>query len=534
MDALIASFPILMVVITMLGFGLPAKTALPLGWFATLAVALGYWQQDTLTALAWAADGFLESLGTLAIVFGAILIMNTLKHSGAVATIQRGFNGVNSDRRVQAILICFTFGAFIEGAAGFGSPAALAAPLLISLGFPPLCAAVVALICNSVPVCFGAVGTPTLVAANLTGADVMILSKYTAFGHSVAAFMIVCVALVVMCRLFGPNRRGRDAVAAFPFALFTAATFDVFYLSLAWFFGPEFPSLVGAILTLAITVLFAKKGWLCPKTAWDFERREVWETSWLSTEPVKENENGNLHPVLAWLPYVLIAVLLVAARLNWFGLKGLLTSSFCTFRLASLFGCAQVNWSWDWGWNPGVLPFALVCLLTFFLHRMPPAKVREACVDTVRQVKGAAIAIAFGVSMVYLYRNTGMNAVLTSKSMVLVMAESLAGAFSTAYLAVAPLIGVLGAFMSGSNTVSNMLFAPLQYETAALVNLSPIVILALQNIGGAAGNMICVNNVVSVCATTGVTGNEGRIIRINLVPCLAYCVIVVVVLGFFA
>ena len=118
--------------------------------------------------------------------------------------------------------------------------------------------------------------------------------------------------------------------------------------------------------------------------------------------------------------------------------------------------------------------------------------------------------------------------------MVFVMAESLAGLFSTSYLAVAPFIGVLGAFMSGSNTVSNMLFAPLQYETATLVKLSPIVVLALQNIGGAAGNMICVNNVVSVCATTGVAGNEGRIIRINLLPCLGYCVIVVLVLAFWA
>jgi len=338
----------------------------------------------------------------------------------------------------------------------------------------------------------------------------------------------------VMCRLFGPNRRGRDAVAAFPFALFTAVVFDAFYLALACLFGPEFPSLVGAIPTLAITVVFARKGWLCPKSAWDFERREVWERSWLSTEPVKENAKGDLNPVLAWLPYALIAVLLVAARLDWFGLKQLLTSSLCTFRIGALCGCTQVNWTWNWGWNPGVLPFALVCLLTFFLHRMPVGKVREACCDTVRQVRGAAVAIAFGVSMVYLYRNTGMDAALTAKSMVLVMAESLAAAFSTAYLAVAPLIGVLGAFMSGSNTVSNMLFAPLQFETAALVKLSPIVVLALQNVGGAAGNMICVNNVVSVCATAGVTGNEGRIIRINLVPCLAYCSIVVLVLGFFA
>ena len=534
MDALIASLPILLVVVVMLAFGQPAKRALPLGWIATLAVALGYWQQQTRTAFAWALDGFLESISTLAIVFGAILIMNTLKHSGAVATIQRGFNGINPDRRIQAIIIGYVFGAFIEGAAGFGSPAALAAPLLISLGFPPLCAAVVALVSNSVPVCFGAVGTPTLTAASLVGADVMKLSAYTAVGNVAASFMIVPAALWIMCRFFGPNRRGRDAGPAIPFALFTAGVFAAFYLVLAMTFGPEFPSLVGAIPTLAIIVLFAKKGWLCPKTPWSFGPREAWEKSWLSTEPVKADVQGTMSPALAWAPYALIAVLLVAARLDWFGLKGLLTSAACTIRIGSVCGCESVAWKWNWGWNPGVLPFVFVCLCTFALHRMPSGKIAEVFADTCRQVRGAAIAIAFGVSMVYLYRNTGMDAALTTKSMVYVMAESLAGAFSTAYVVVAPLIGVLGAFMSGSNTVSNMLFSPLQYETAALVKLSPVVILALQNIGGAAGNMICVNNVVSVCATTGVTGNEGRIIRINLVPCLVYCAIVVVVLGFLA
>ena len=534
MDVVFASLPILMVVVAMLAFSLPAKTALSLGWFATFAVAVGYWRQDALTTLAWALDGFLDSAGTLAIVFGAILIMNTLKLSGAVATIQRGFNGINPDRRVQAVIIGYAFGAFVEGAAGFGSPAALAAPLLISLGFPPLCAAIVALICNSVPVCFGAVGTPTLTAASLAGADVMALSRYTAIGNAVASFMIVCVALVVMCRMFGPHRRGRDAVAAFPFALFAAAVFALFYTGLAFAFGPEFPSLVGAIPTLAITVWFAKRGWLCPKTPWDFERREVWEESWRSTAPVKADVQGSIHPVLAWLPYVLIAAILVGARLDWFGLKGLLTSSAFTCAIPRVCGCAAVGWKWNWGWNPGLVPFVFVCCLTFVLHRMPFAKVKESVWDTFRQIKGAAIAIGFGVSMVYLYRNTGMDAGLTSKSMVYVMAESLAGTFSKAYVAVAPLIGVLGSFMSGSNTVSNMLFAALQYETATLVKLSPIVILALQNIGGAAGNMICVNNVVAVCATTGVSGSEGRIIRVNLVPCLAYCAIVIFVLGVLA
>ena len=534
LNAVLASVPILMVVVAMLAFGMPAKRALPLGWLATIAVALGHWRQNAITACAWAVDGFLESVGTLTIVFGAILIMNTLKHSGAVSAIQRGFNGINPDRRIQAVIIGYAFGAFIEGAAGFGSPAALAAPLLISLGFPPLCAAIVALLCNSVPVSFGAVGTPTVTAANLAGADVMGLSRYTAIGNASASFMIVCAALFLMCRMFGANRRGREAFAAFPFAFFTVAVFDVLYIGLAMVFGPEFPSLVGAIPTLALAVLFAKKRWLCPRTVWDFERRERWDASWCSSVPVKADAQSAMGQVRAWLPYVLIALLLVAARLDWFGIKGLLTSSACTVGFHGICGCAKVSWTWNWGWNPGLMPFVLVCLLTVVLHRIPMGKFGEVLVDTVRQVRGAAVAIAFGVSMVYIYRNTGMDAALTAKSMVLVIAETLAGTFQRAYVAVAPAIGVLGSFMSGSNTVSNMLFSALQYETAAIVKLSPIVVLALQNIGGAAGNMICVNNVVAACATTGVAGNEGRIIRINAVPCLVYCLIVVLALGWLA
>ena len=166
---------------------------------------------------------------------------------------------------------------------------------------------------------------------------------------------------------------------------------------------------------------------------------------------------------------------------------------------------------------------------------MPGPKIREVLCDVCKQGMGAVVTIGFGVSMAYLYRNTGLNAALTSKSMVYVMAEALAGTFRQAYVGVAPFIGVLGAFMSGSNTVSNMLFASLQYEIAiSLGTLSPVVVLALQNIGGAAGNMICVNNVVAVCATTGVSGCEGRIIRINLIPCFVYCLIAILVLGLLA
>ena len=468
--------------------------------------------------------------------------MNTLKHSGAVTAIQRVFNNVNPDRRIQAIIVGFVFGAFIEGAAGFGTPAALAAPLLISLGFPPLCAAIVALIYNSVPVCYGAVGTPTNTAATIVsqavtdlGGDAeaykMALTKFSAISQATCALFIVFFGIFVMCKMFGKNKSGKEAFAAMPFALFTAIVFDVFFLIMAFFFGPEFPSLVGAILSLFVVIFAARKGFLCPKEVWDFEPREEWHSDWLSKQEVKQDVDNGMSAVLAWIPYVLIALILVGTRLNWFGLKALLTSDAFKVRISNILGNDKVNWTWNWGWCPGVFPFILICIITFFLHKMPFEKVKESVSDTFKQCLGAAIALFFGVSMVYIYRNTGMNAALSDKSMLYAMAEAMAHIFQSAYIIIAPIIGVLGAFMSGSNTVSNTLFAGLQFQTATLVKMSPVLIVALQNIGGAAGNMICVNNVVAACATTGTMGNEGKIIKTNALPCLIYCVIAILVLG---
>ena len=509
MTALIASLPILLVIVLMLAFNWPAKRALPLGWVLAVVIALLYWKQDFTTSAAWALDGFLEAIGTLVIILGAILIMNTLKHSGAVTAIQRVFNNVNPDRRIQAIIVGFVFAAFIEGAAGFGTPA---------VGTPTNTATAV-----------------TVQAAEALGADPeayrMALTKFSAISQATCALFIVFFGVFVMCKMFGKNKSGKEAFAALPFALFTAVVFDVVFLALAFFFGPEFPSLIGAIVTLAIVIFAARAGFLCPKKTWDFEPRSEWDASWLSKQEVKQDVDNGMSAVLAWVPYVLIALILVGTRLNWFGLKTLLTSDAFKVSIKNILGNENVNWTWNWGWCPGIFPFILVCILTFFLHKMPGAKVKEAFVDTFKQTSGAAIALFFGVSMVYIYRNTGMNAVLTDKSMLYVMAEALANIFKGAYVIIAPVIGVLGAFMSGSNTVSNTLFAGLQFQTAQLVKMSPVLIVALQNIGGAAGNMICVNNVVAACATTGTMGNEGKIIRTNALPCLIYCIIAILVLG---
>ncbi len=533
-----ALIPLLAAIVCMLFFNRPAKEAMLLGWVLTLVMALLVWHQKVHASLAWALDGFLDAVGIIVIIFGAILIMNTLKVSGAMRSIEKMFNNINPDRRIQAILIGFVFSAFLEGAAGFGTPAAIAAPLLIGLGFPPLCAAMLCLIFNSVPVNFGAVGIPTLTAMQVvrngvinSGGDaegfLHFLTSWCAVCNAVCCPFVILAGLFLMCRFFGEKRRGRDAFAVLPFLLFTAFVFDAFSIFAAVFFGPEFPTLCSSLLTLAITIPAARKRLLCPRGTWDFPAgRDAAPGSGtpgtvVSTMSLKR----------AWIPYILIGILLAATRLNLFGVKTLLTSSWVTFSWSGLLGISGINWRWNWGWCPGFIPFLLVCVLSFWILRMPRKVVRETVRATLKQCSGAALTLGLGVSMVYLYRNTNFQSG-QSVSMLQILAMTAANAFHSAYLAVASPIGVLGAFMSGSNTVSNTLFAGLQYETACMVKLSPVLILVLQNIGAAAGNMICINNVVAVCATTGTAGKEGRLIRTNLLPCFLYCLIATIVVFF--
>ncbi len=542
MYALIAFIPIIVTVVLMVAFNWPAKRALPLAWILACVIAFAVWKMNVHDMAAYTITGFLSAFETLVIIFGAILIMNTLKRSGAMSAINGMFKGVTKDARILAIIIGWVFGAFIEGAAGFGTPAALAAPLLISVGFPPLAAAIVALICNSTPVCYGAVGTPTntafatvkdAVAAGGADPDTwkMALTKWSAISMAVGAFFIVFVAVCVLVKLFGKNKSFKDALPCIPFIIFTVAVFDIIYLLIATFIGPELVSLVAAVITLFVSIGAAKAGFLQPKETWTFAPEETWDRSWLSTTEVPEPKVSDMPLLKAFTPYIIIIAILVATRvcqnvgMGWASAMKAFTIG--TGKSGVILG---LNWNWAILWNPGVI-FIIVALLTIVIQGMKGSEVSGAWKDTGKQVSGAAIALLFGVAMVNIFRYTNVSSDVMDGSMLLIMARGLAALAGNAYVIVAPLIGVLGAFMSGSNTVSNTLFSSLQFETATILAMPQVFIVALQNNGGAIGNMVCVNNVVSACATTGTIGNEGKIIRTNIVPCIIYCAIVVIVLG---
>ncbi|WP_250132325.1 L-lactate permease, partial [Vibrio crassostreae] len=164
--ALLAFSPIVVAAILLVGLNWPAKKAMPVAFALTVAIALFAWDMSSTRVLASVFQGFGITVSVLWIVFGAIFLLNTLKHTGAITTIRNGFTDISADRRVQAIIIAWCFGSFIEGASGFGTPAAIAAPLLVAIGFPALAAVLMGMMIQSTPVSFGAVGTPIIVGVN--------------------------------------------------------------------------------------------------------------------------------------------------------------------------------------------------------------------------------------------------------------------------------------------------------------------------------------------------------------------------------
>lgn len=537
MYAIIAAVPLILTVILMVFLHWPALRALGLALVLTAILAVALWGMELSYVAGYAVTGFLSAIENVLIIYGAILIMNIMRRSGGMAAINRMFHGVTKDARILTIIIGFAFGCFIEGAAGWGTPAALCAPLLVSLGFPALGAAMVCLMFNSVPVCFGAIGLPHINAmlvlkgavtdmGGSADAFATAFSRMTGIGMAAGAPFLVILAVGFLCRIFGKNKKFSDVIPVIPFCIFAALVFDAVYLLLLWTIGPDLPSLLGGVITLMVTLFAAKKDFLIPKgEAFEFGSDPKWNAN-VELAPPKES---SMNLFKAWIPYLLVAVWLSLSRMRWTGLETILRSKNLTFGFQNILGLEGLNWTIQPLWSPGIT-FIIIALIAAVVHGMEGTSIKDAMSSTARQVWGAAVTVIVGVAMVNIYRYSNIN---TSgmQSMMLVMASAIARVAGNAFVVVCPFIGVLGSYMAGSNTVSNLLFSGLQFETATLLGLPQAIICGMQSNGGAIGNMVCVNNVVQVCGTTGTTGKEGDLISMTIKPAVVYCLIIIALMG---
>jgi len=538
-QAFFAALPILVAAILLVGFRLPAKKAMPIVYIVTTVVAIYVWDVTFNRVLASTLQGLLITVAVLWIIFGAILLLNTLKHSGAIKVIREGFNNISPDRRVQVIIIAWLFGSFIEGASGFGTPAAIAAPLMVAIGFPAMAAVMVGMMIQSTPVSFGAVGTPILIGVN-KGLDSVSISKTlesvgsnwdaylqiitseVAIVHAITGTLIPLFMTIMMTRFFGKNKSWTEGLSIIPFAIFGGLCFTIPYALTGVFLGAEFPSLIGALIGLPIVTMAAKKGFLIPKDTWDFAPKEEWPVHWVSKLEVKLDSltvKTDMSLTRAWAPYVLVALILVLTRVSDEA-KAFVKAWVMPFK--DLLG-EGLGYSITPLYLPGGI-LVFVVLITYFLHKMEFKEMKEAFSESSKVMLGAGFVLVFTIPLVRVLINSGVNE-SGFDSMPVAMANFVANAVGDIYPLFAPMIGALGAFIAGSNTVSNMMLSQFQFGVADALSVSTALMIALQAVGAAAGNMIAIHNVVAASATVGLLDQEGETLRRTVIPTLYYCLI---------
>ena len=575
-ELLLAASPLLIAGILLVGFLWPATRAMPLAWIAALLVGYFVWENSALWLAGASITGVITALTILWIVFGALVLLYTLMQAGAIDTINQGFARISDDRRVQIILLAFFLATFIEGAAGFGTPAAVVAPLLLALGFPALAAVVAALIGHIIAVTYGAVGTPIVIGirdpldgppyidrimegAPYAGLDEAAavtqfsndVAAWAATYHALVGFVMPLFAVGMIVYFFGdPDDRSLEPVKeVVPLALFAGIAFAIPYWASAWFITAEFPSLIGSMVGGGITVALLQRGYLLPDDEWDFPPREEWPTHWVGTiEPGAEGVQSNVDTeemglLKAWSPYIILVLLLVVTRVSD-PISAFINDAELGVTIGDVTLGMVLVWedilgtglsdSIAWVNVPGFW-LILSAIIAIPLFGMNGDQVKDAWGEAAEKIVSPFIALVFVIAMVEVMLSSGLPAVdpetfagtaAYDQSMIEVLAVATAGARGSAYPFIASLIGALGAAMAGSNTVSNITFGGFQFTAAQELGISTQIIVGAQAVGGAIGNLVAIHNVVAALATVGLVGQEGRVMRLNLIPLFYYALMV--------
>lgn len=521
MDLFFSIFPIVLLIFLMVKKNpLSSHKALPIVALLFYFIKLVYFNESANIINATVISGLLTALTPILIIWGAILLFRTMENSGSMTTIKEWLNTISRNKIAQLMIIGWAFAFLIEGASGFGTPAALAAPVLVGLGFKPIRVAILALIMNTVPVSFGAIGTPTWFgfgSLNISSEQIIQIGYESAIIHFVAALIIPIIALSFVVSL---SEIKKNIIYIY---LSILSTVIPYFLIAS--FNYEFPALAGGAVGLFFSTVLAKKGIGLRK-----DKEGISDKSSVST--------GTL--IKASFPLWGTIFLLIITRIHQLGIKAILTSSEHSLDIA-LGSIGQLSISpslvialnniflTDIGWNikllyiPALLPFFLISFLTFRIMKMNRSSIKETWMDAISKIKNPAIALMAALVFVKLLMSGG------DKSGTEIIGQALTVLIGSNWKFFASYLGAFGSFFAGSNTISNLTFGGIQFSMASNLGLSIPTILAMQSVGGAYGNMICINNIVAVSSVLGLSNKEGYILKRTVIPMLIYGIIAGVV-----
>jgi lactate permease len=519
LSALVAALPVA-VLLGLLAFAhARAHWAALAGLGASLAVAVLVFRMPPALAAAAALNGAAYGLFPIGwIVLCAIFVYDVTVQSGDFEVVKHTVAGLASDRRLQALLIAFSFGAFIEGAAGFGTPVAISAAMLIGLGFRPLQAAGMALIGNTAPVAYGALGTPLIALAAVTGLPLDQLSAMV--GRILPVFSIIVPFWLVWAMA------GRKSMLeVWPACLTAGVTFGVTQCLVSNLHGPWLAAIAGSLVSMLALVILLK--FWQPRSTWSFEHEtEAGRQAEAAARPVI----GSRRALRAWMPWILLSILVFAwgvpqvkTFLNHlsqitFNFPGLHKTIERVPPVVSKPTAEPAVFIFNWLSATGT-SLLLTGILSGLLLGFSPLRLIAIFWGTLRRVRLSLVTIAAMMAIGFATRYGGLDATMG-------LAFASTGALFPFF---SPLLGWLGVALTGSDTSSNVLFGGLQQITARQVGVSPLLAAAANSAGGVMGKMIDAQSIVVAGVATGQEGNEGSILRYVFLHSVALAALVGVV-----
>ena len=507
LSALVALIPIVFFFLALAVFRMKGHYAATATLALSIAVAVVGFGMPANMAFASAGYGFLYGLWPIAwIIIASVFLYKLTVKSGQFGIIRNSIISITEDQRIQVILIGFSFGAFLEGAAGFGAPVAITAAILVGLGFRPLYAAGLCLIANTAPVAFDALGIPILVAGKITNIDPFLVG---AMAGRQLPFLSVIIPLWIVAMMDG----WKGVKEVWPAALVAGGSFAISQYLTSNFIGPELPDVTSAIASIICTTLFLKM-WKPKNILKGHVSAEL--------EAATREAHTGLQVLKAWSPFIILSIMVTIWTTTWFKAffaKGqILAGTIFNFEFTTIskaiFKMAPIvkdptPFAVVYTFNPlsatGTAIF-FAAIISMFILRVNIGTAFKTMGETLFELKWAILSIGMVLGFAFVMNYSGMS---TTMALVLANTGFLFPFFS-------PILGWLGVFLTGSDTSSNALFCGLQQNTAQQLGLNETLMVAANTTGGVCGKMISPQSISIACASASIVGQESDLFRFTV------------------
>lgn len=502
---ILAMLPIFWLIISLSKLKMASYKACGIALAITAVLAASYWKLNIVHISSAALEGALNALWPICLVIiAALFTYNLTVSTGAMDVIKKMLAGISDDTRILMLIIGWGFGNFMEGMAGFGTAVAIPASMLAGIGLDPIRAVTACLVMNTTPTSFGSVGVPTATLASITGLDLLSLSADAARIQALHTFISPFLAIIIC----GGGLKALKGVWGVTFI--ASVSFVAPYLLFSQLLGPELPNIIGSICSLLCMIAAVQLGKKIKshaaggKRSADAVQKEPGGTQPAQAESqsqaVAQSSVGLLEGAVAWAPFVLIFIFLIMTSKLFPPLHNVIKDIKSSFLIYTGSGGKPLTFSWIN--TPGVIIFiAAVC--GALIQKARPAHIVGVLGATLKKYWATIVTICAVMAAAKIMIYSGMISDI---------ARSVVAATGPVYPFIAPLIGVLGAFVTGSGTSTNVLFGNLQQETALSLGLNPYWITAANVMGAGIGKMVCPQNIAIGAGAINASGSESTIL----------------------